>query len=338
MTFQPRAFRPSRWLWGAHAQTMSGRFLRRATMELRRERIELPDGDFVDLDHAPMPAKDAPVVLLLHGLEGSARRGYAMNVYRELAAYGIGGIGMNFRSCSGEPNRKARLYHSGETTDALHVLQLLAERYPNVPRGAIGFSLGGNALLKLLGEQGDGARGIVDAAVAVSVPYDLGAGADALDSTRMGRFYTSVFLKSLVAKAEGKLDVIGDKCDMDRVRAARSFRTFDDAATAPIHGFAGAEDYYTRSSSAQFLEHIRVPTLLLHAADDPFLPDAHFPHAAVANNPLLHAIVTPHGGHVGFIEGPPWNPGFWAEETAAAFLADSANCIRNTGPPVPRRG
>jgi uncharacterized protein len=300
---------------------MSGRFLRRASMALRRERIELPDGDFVDLDHAPRISDDAPVVLLMHGLEGSARRGYAINVYRELAAHGIAAIGLNFRSCSGEPNRAARLYHSGETTDALYILRLLAARYPNVKRGAIGFSLGGNALLKLLGELQDEGRDLVSAAVAVSVPYDLGAGADALDSTRMGRFYTSVFLKSLVAKAEAKVGMIGNTCDMDRVRAARSFRAFDDAATAPIHGFTGAEDYYTRSSSRWFIEHIRVPTLLIHAADDPFLPADHFPYDVVAANPFVEAIITPHGGHVGFIEGPPWSPRFWAEETGASFLA-----------------
>lgn len=319
-----RPFRPAGWLPGAHAQTIAGRLLRRPALpRLERERIELPDGDFVDLDHAAIGTPDAsgPVVLVMHGLEGSARRGYAINTYHELAQRGVRAVGLNFRSCSGEPNRSARLYHSGDTADIEHVLRLIAARYPDAPRGAIGFSLGGNALLKLLGELGADARSLVGAAAAVSVPYDLGAGADWLDGSRMGRFYACRFITSLIAKAEAKAALLGDTCDLERIRAARSFREFDDAATAPIHGFAGAEDYYTRSSSVHYLERIRIPTLLLHAADDPFLPAPHFPHAQVAANPDLTAVLTERGGHVGFIEGRPWAPSFWAEATAAAFLA-----------------
>jgi hypothetical protein len=330
-----RPFRPARWLPGPHAQTIAGRLLRRPALpRFERERIELPDGDFVDLDHASIGTPDAaaPVVLVLHGLEGSARRGYAINTYHELARRGVRALGLNFRSCSGERNRNARLYHSGDTADIEHVLRLLAARYPDVPRGAIGFSLGGNALLKLLGELGADARALVSVAAAVSVPYDLGAGADCLDRTHMGRFYAARFIRSLIAKAEAKAALLGDTCDLERVRAARSFREFDDAATAPIHGFAGAEDYYTRSSSVHYLDRIRIPTLLLHAADDPFLPAAHFPHARVAANPDLTAVLTERGGHVGFIEGPPWAPSFWAEETAAAFIArhlvDTAGAVR----------
>lgn len=320
--FEARPYHAPRWARNAHTQTILGRFLRRPQPpEFRRERIELPDGDFVDLDEPVHPLGDGPLVLLLHGLEGSARRGYAINMYRELAERGIRALGLNFRSCSGEPNRTARFYHSGETTDIRFVLELLAERYPDVPRGAVGFSLGGNAMLKLLGELAEDASALVSAAVAISVPYDLGAGADALDGSPIGRIYTSVFVKSLVAKAEMKTALLGDVCDLERIRGSRSFREFDDAATAPIHGFAGAEDYYTRSSSAGFIQHIRVPTLLLHADDDPFLPATSFPHDAVRENPHVDAIVTRHGGHVGFIEGTPWAPRFWAESTAASFLS-----------------
>lgn len=322
--FRVRPFRPAAWLRGPHAQTIGGRLLRRPTLpRFERERIELPDGDFVDLDHAHPSAlgPDAPVVLLMHGLEGSARRGYAINTYRELARHGVRAVGLNFRSCSGEPNRNARFYHSGDTGDIEHVLRLLAARYANVARGVIGFSLGGNALLKLLGELGEAAQPLVSAAVAVSVPYDLGAGADSLDRTRMGRFYATRFVKSLIAKADAKAAMLEGTCDLERIRSARSFREFDDAATAPIHGFADADDYYTQSSAQHYVPDIRVRTLLLHAADDPFLPDAFFPHAQVAANPHLQAVVTPTGGHVGFIEGPPWAPTFWAEETAAGFLA-----------------
>jgi predicted alpha/beta-fold hydrolase len=185
----------------------------------------------------------------------------------------------------------------------------------------VGFSLGGNALLKFLGEEADAGSTWFAAAVAVSVPYDLAAGADALERTPMGRFYSRVFIRSLVAKAEAKAALLDGRCDLGRVRRARSFREFDDAATAPIHGFAGADDYYRRSSSASCIDRIRVPTLLLQARDDPFLPAASFPHAQVAANPDVQAFLTPHGGHLGFVEGPPWRPRFWAEEQAARFLA-----------------
>jgi hypothetical protein len=313
------------WLPGPHAQTIGGRLLRRPRPPaFTRERVETPDGDFVDLDFpAAPPGTDAgaPLVLLLHGLEGSARRGYAIHVYRALTAHGVRAVGLNFRSCSGEVNRTSRFYHSGETEDLGFVLSMLRARFPAAPLGVIGFSLGGNALLKYLGERGLDARADVKCAVAVSVPYDLAAGADVLDTTPMGRWYTGIFLKSLVAKADAKAALLENRCDLERVRAARSFREFDDAATAPLHGFAGAADYYERSSSKRFLAEIRVPTLLLHAADDPFLPASAFPNAEVAANPCLTAVLTRRGGHVGFIGGMPWRPHFWVETEAARWLA-----------------
>jgi uncharacterized protein len=314
----PGSFRPAWWLPGPHAQTIAGRLLRRPRLPaFRRERVDTPDGDFVDLDFAPGGRADAPLVLVLHGLEGSARRGYAIHTYDQLARHGLRAVGLNFRSCSGEPNRVARLYHSGETDDLRFILAELARR-GDPASAAIGFSLGGNALLKFLGEEGNGAP--IRAAGAVSVPYDLAAGADELDRTRMGRFYTRRFLAPLVAKANAKAALLRDHCDLERVRSARSFREFDDAATAPIHGFADAADYYARSSSAFFLERIRIPTLLVHAADDPFLPAAALPRAAIDANPCLETAFTAGGGHVGFVTGPPWAPRFWAEETVAEYV------------------
>lgn len=317
-------FHPARWLPGPHAQTIAGRLLRRPRLPaFRRVRFETPDADFVDLDFAPGGRADAPLVLVLHGLEGSARRGYAIHTYDQLGKRGLRAVGLNFRSCSGEPNRTARMYHSGETEDLRFILAELARRGDPVS-AAIGYSLGGNALLKFLGEEGAAAP--LAAAAAVSVPYDLGAGADALERTRMGRFYTRRFLKPLVAKANAKEALLRDHCDLDRVRRARSFREFDDAATAPIHGFADAADYYARSSSASFLERIRVPTLLVHAGDDPFLPAASIPHAAIADNPCLETAFTKAGGHVGFVMGPPWAPRFWAEERVAEFVRTRLHC------------
>lgn len=309
-------FRAAPWLPGPHFQTVAGRLLRRPRPpRFERVRIDTPDGDFVDLDIPDAGAGDGPVVLLLHGLEGSARRGYAVLTYRALAAHGLRPVGLNFRSCSGEPNRTARFYHSGETGDLRFVLGRLEATVGAPAAAAIGFSLGGNVLLKYLAEEGAGAQ--LRAAAAVSVPYDLGAGADALDGTRMGRFYTGVFLRSLVAKAEAK----GTPLDLERVRAEPSFRTFDDSVTAPLHGFHGAEDYYLRSSSGPLLDRIRRPTLLVHAADDPFLPLRALPRATIDRNPFLRLELTRSGGHVGFIGGPPWRPRFWVEREAARFLA-----------------
>lgn len=318
--WRPVPFRPAAWARGAHAQTVLGRYLRRPEVPpFTRERVPTRDGDFLDLDFPSPPVPGAPLVLLLHGLEGSARRGYAINVYRALAAHGVGAVGLNFRSCSGEPNRTARLYHSGETEDIRFVVRLLRGRFPDAPLGLVGFSLGGNALLKYLGEEQDAAP--IRMAAAVSVPYDLAAGADALDASWMGRRYAAHFVSALVRKTEAKAALLDGTCDLARVRAARTFREFDEHATAPIHGFAGAADYYARSSCAGFLPAVRVPTLLLHARDDPFLPAHAFPWAAVRANPALRAVMTKHGGHVGFLTGLPWAPRFWAERQVAAWLA-----------------
>ncbi|MBD0320138.1 MAG: hydrolase, partial [Gemmatimonadetes bacterium] len=323
--FVPRPFRPARWLPGAHGQTVAGRYLRERTgVHYRRERMETEDGDFVDLDWATVDgyelAATAPLVLLVHGLEGSAKSSYMLESCRALAQNGLRAVAMNFRSCSGEPNRALRFYHAGDTADLAAVLRHLRERVPDVPFGAMGFSLGANVLLKYLGERGDGSA--VRAAVGISVPFDLMAGAEYMDSTFMGRRYTEVLLRSLRRKFAGRAAEIGDRCDAPRALASRSFRDFDDADTARLHGFQGVADYYGRSSSAQFLPSIRVPTLLVHAADDPFVPPHVIPRAAVEANPSLAAVFTEHGGHVGFIQGTPWAPEFWAEQEAARFLAE----------------
>ena len=324
MRFQAEAFKPPWWLRSAHAQTIGARLLRRRKPHgVRRERVITPDDDFLDLDFAGDFTNPKAIVLLQHGLEGSALRGYALNVYHELNKRGIAAVGLNFRSCSGELNRAKRLYHSGETEDTRFVVRLLHERFPDAALGAIGFSLGGNALLKYLGEEGDAVR--LKCAVAVSVPYDLGAGADHLDRSAMGRFYTSIFVKALIRKSQNKVDLISDSCDFERGLRATSFREFDDAITAPLHGFAHADDYYERSSSAQYLPRIRTHTLLLHAQDDPFLPADAIPYSNISRNSFLNSMITEHGGHVGFIHGTPARPRFWAEETAARFLAE---CLR----------
>lgn len=357
-------FRPPWWLRSAHAQTIAGKLLRPDPgLILRRERVQLPDGDFLDLDFASTPpaqsaditmsthpevgraahpsaARDVhprtdhgahpdtapditPTVLVLHGLEGSARRRYMLLTYRELLRRGLRPIGLNFRSCSGEPNRLPRFYHSGETDDLRFILRYLAGRLASGVQGAIGFSLGGNVLLKYLGEEGSAARAGLRAAVAISVPFDLTLGAATLERGLMGRVYTGYFLRSLRPKLQAKAGLLRPLVDLDAGLSARTLRGFDDAITAPLHGFRDAADYYHRSSSLHFLEGVRIPTLLLQAEDDPFLPAHALPRDAVARNPHLIPAFSRHGGHVGFICGTPHTPHHHAEESAASFLADA---------------
>jgi uncharacterized protein len=322
--FRPRPFRVAPWATNPHVQTLLARFLRSAHgPSMVRERWELPDGDFLDLDLGPDPGPGAPLALLLHGLEGGSDRRYVLSACRELLARGIRPVAMNFRGCSGEMNRRARLYHSGETSDPAWVLAGLRRGFPGRRIGAMGFSLGGNVLLKLLGERRDGAVELVDAAVAVSVPMDLAAGCDLLDHTAMGRVYTWFFMRSLKRKVRAKAHLLDGLVDLQATLASRTLREFDDVATARVHGFRDASEYYRLSSSAAFVAGIRVPTLVIHSLDDPFLPTDAFPRAALEANPAITTAVHERGGHVGFMGGPPWAPRYWADEEGARFLAEA---------------
>ncbi|MDE0081491.1 MAG: alpha/beta fold hydrolase [Gammaproteobacteria bacterium] len=322
--FQPASFTPPPWLRGGHAQTVAGKFLRAApALALEPLRVPTPDGDFLDLEVGPEPAPQAPVVLLLHGLEGSTRRGYMRQAMLALLEAGVRPVGMNFRACSGTPNLRPRFYHSGDTGDLRHVLATLRKRMHGRAFGAIGFSLGGNVLLRYLAEAGTAAPRSLGAAVAVSVPYDLAAAARMLEAGGMGRFYTRYFLKSLRAKVRAKRALLESAVDVERVLTARTLWDYDEAATAPLHGFRDAADYYKQVSSGPVLGDVRVPTLLIHAADDPFLPADAVPVAAVERNPWLLGAFTRRGGHVGFIPAGavPRRQPFWAETEAAHYLS-----------------
>ena len=322
-TWTPRRFAPPWWLAGAHVQTLAGKFLRRPPdAMLTTERIETWDGDFLDIDWMPETDPAAPLVLVLHGLEGHTKRGYMVQTFLALADRGLRAVGLNFRGCSGEVNRAPRFYHSGETEDVGFVIRLLRDRFPRRPLMAVGFSLGGNILLKYLGEQESTNASLIAAAVVISVPYDLSVGADALEQRGMARVYARYFLRSLLAKVRAKETILADILDLDAVWACKTIRDFDEAATAKLHGFADAEDYYQKSSSNRFIPSIRVPTLILHSRDDPFLPVTAVPVSGIEANPFLNLILTDGGGHVGFFEGgPPWNPSFWMEDQSASFLA-----------------
>jgi len=317
-------FRPAWWLPGGHAQTVGGRFLRRLDRgKLDVERVELPDGDFVDLhESADGLSDDAPLVVILHGLEGSSRANYVTTMARELSAVGVRAVRLNFRGCSGEMNRLPRFYHAGDTADLGAVVNYLRERRPRAAFGAIGFSLGGNVLLKYLGERGSGAATDLNAAVAVSVPFDLSAGTRRLEEPGMSWIYTLYFLRKLRSKTRQKRALLENEVEVEVALRARSVRGFDEAATARLHGFRDAWHYYESSSCYDWVDQIRIPTLLLHSLDDPFLPMDGVPTEAIRTNPCLIDGVTEKGGHVGFIGGSPWRPIFWAEREAARFLAE----------------
>jgi uncharacterized protein len=323
VSFQPRPFQPSQWAEGPHAQTLFARILRSSNgPSFERERLHTPDGDFVDLDWTPDPGPEAPIVLVMHGLEGSTSRRYMRNVCREMLACGLRPVALNFRGCSGEPNLTPRFYHSGDTVDPLFVLETLKQRHPDRRLGAMGFSLGGNVLLKMLGEARDGGRHLVDAAVAMSVPYDLAAGCSLLDQSRMGRLYTAYFMRSLLSKVEGKAEVLAPLVDLPAVRHTKTIWQFDEMLTAPLNGFDSAAHYYDQCSSNQYLASVGVPTLMLHSEDDPFLPATSVPVAEAKENEHLTLALLPRGGHVGFLQGAPWSPSFWADEESARFLAE----------------
>jgi predicted alpha/beta-fold hydrolase len=317
-----RPFRPAPWARGPHLQTLGARVLRpSARPPMIRERWTLPDGDFLDVDVAAGPRADAPVALILHGLEGSSRRRYVLSACRELLSSGVRPVALNFRGCSGEMNLLPRFYHSGDTGDAGFALERLRARFPDSRMGAWGFSLGGNALLKLMGERDDGGAGVLEAAVVMSVPFDLAAGSALLEKTRMGRFYAGYFLRSLRRKVRAKQNLLAPLLDVEAALACRTLWSFDDVATAPLHGFRDAAHYYEESSSAAYLAAIRVSTLVLQSRDDPFLPFEALPVRVLKDNPSFRASLTDRGGHVGFLEGTPLRPSFWGDRVGASFLA-----------------
>ncbi len=258
--------------------------------------------------------------MALHGLEGRIRRPYAAGVLSRLFDRGVRGVGLNFRGCGGEANRTARFYHAGDTDDLAFVVERVRRSHPGRPLGAVGFSLGGSVLLKYLGERG--ADSPIAAAVAICVPFDLAASCDLVGRGFMGGLYTRYFLRSLRRKVRAKREMLDGVVDAARALRARTLREFDDALTAPLHGFADAADYYAKSDARAFLPRIRVPTLLVQSRDDPISDPAALPEAEAAANPHLTAAFAPGGGHVGFVEGAtPWRTSLHADEEAVRFLA-----------------
>jgi predicted alpha/beta-fold hydrolase len=288
----------------------------------RRERWELPDGDFLDVDRYGLDGEaDAPVLVVLHGLEGSSRAPYVRGLVALALARGLSALAMNFRGCSGTPNRLPRFYHSGDTGDLDAVVTRLAAERPGRPIVLGGFSLGGNVVAKYLGERGDDLPPQVRAGVGISVPFDLIRSAQALDAPGFWNWvYRERFLRRLRRKALAKAGRFPGAFDVARVRAARTFAAYDAAVTAPLHGFASAEEYWSLSSSARFLSGVRRPLLAVAALDDPIVPADAVPIAAACENPQITIDATPAGGHVAFVSGWPFWPSYWAERRAIAFV------------------
>lgn len=314
------AFRPAWWLPGPHAQTLFPFVARRRlAITPRRERLHLPDGDFLDLDWALAAPRQAPLVLVLHGLEGSLQSHYAGGLLTSLNYAGLRAVLMNFRGCSGEPNRLPRSYHSGDTGDLDWVVRELRCREPDTGFAAIGFSLGGNVLLKWLGEYADCAP--IQAAVAVSVPFSLAIAAERLDRG-LSRFYQWYLLAKLRRSLLVKHRQMALPFELPDLKSLRNFRSFDDAITAPLHGFRDVDDYYARASSRPFLKDIACPTLILHAADDPFMSPSVLP-AAVELSAAVRLELSPRGGHVGFVAGDFGHPVYWLEQRINTFLKNT---------------
>jgi predicted alpha/beta-fold hydrolase len=334
----PTRYKPAWWLPGAHAQTLWGRVVRkRELVPTRTERWETPDDDFLEVHRLDAPAgssEDTPHVLLLHGLEGTVRSHYAQGLLREMRRRLWSADLLIWRSCGSEPNRARRFYHSGETEDLALALHRIALEHPNAPLAVAGVSLGGNILLKYLGEQAGVARTLVVAAAAVSVPFDLGRGCDRINHG-FSKLYQKHFLDSLKQKAIEKQGRYPDLPDPGCISAITTLRGFDDAITAPIHGFMDAVDYYTRSSSIRYLRDIAVDTLLLNAFDDPFLPpDVLADVSRIATqNPHLTVDFPQRGGHAGFVGGRnPFRPMYYLERRVGDFLAEEFAQRNTTNP------
>ena len=318
-------FAPAWWIRGPHAQTVWGRLTRtRHAVPLRREVLRTPDDDDLIVDHLDGSRLR---FVLLHGLEGSSNSVYMQGLLRVIARHGYAATAMNFRSCARDPknlsrmlmNRTPWLYHSGDTRDFDFLVRALPSDLPIV---AIGVSLGGNAILKWLGENPK--QSFVKAAATMSVPYDLAAGARVL-SAGAGLFYTAQFFKTMRQKTVSVVERFGVKLDVAGAMRARTFHDFDNASTAPLHGFRDADDYYARASSLPYLHAIDTPALCISAEDDPFLPIEALRRAQAAASPWVQFRISQGGGHTGFIAGSvPWHAEYWAEELMVRWLAERA--------------
>ena len=301
-----------------HLQTIYPPLFRKVPRQTKqRERITTPDDDFIDLDWAREQRSDR-LAILSHGLEGSSNAAYIQGMARALKHAGWNVLAWNFRSCSGEPNRRLRSYHSGATDDLQSVLQHVEQGKPYNRIALIGFSLGGNLTLKLVGDLAHEIDPRICAAVAFSVPCDLAGSAQRLEHLT-NRLYMHRFLKTLSAKVREKVQRFPGQIHDDGLAQMRTFREFDHAYTAPIHGFSSAEDYWRQCSCSTQLHNVAIPTLLINARNDPFLTPSCFPLETARNSQQLYLETPEHGGHVGFVQFRQGST-YWSEQRAVEFL------------------
>lgn len=318
--FTKSSFSPAWWLKNAHLQTIAAKFFRRGhTINTTDETLELPDGDFVDLAWTEKVNSSCtrPIIAILHGLEGSKNSHYVKGMLSAIKAQGWVGVLMHFRGCSGRPNRMAQSYHSGQTCDVDYFSQYLANNYPQAKKAIVGFSLGGNVLTKYLAEQ---KQNIYQAACVICAPLDLSS-----CSNRINRGFSRVYQKYLVdmLRASTVIKIKANllkNIDRSLLNNVRSIRDFDQMVTAPINGFADANDYYQQASGRDVLEQITTPCLIIHATDDPFL--CHVNTTAITTLPKQITFeVSAKGGHVGFISGNnPLKPKYWLEQRIPEFF------------------
>lgn len=329
-------FKPAWWLANAHMQTFYSTLTRRIKAPVdARERIELPDGDFIDIAWATNGlSSKTPLVILLHGLGGSIQSTYVAGLMRAFNRHGLRAVLMHFRGASTEPNRLLRSYHAGDTGDLHYLLQLLAQREPHSQKAAVGISLGGNVLLKWLGEQGQ--QSLINTAVAVSVPFQLRLVADHL-SRGFARIYQEYLVRSLqrmfkrkTMHYQGELPTI-----LRDVHKWRCLWTFDEFVTAPLHGFSSVHDYYREASCRSYLCHIKTPTLIIQSLDDPFMPSSAIPQKEELSS-CVTLELSQTGGHVGFISGQlPAKPIYWLEQRIPEYLQKSFTIDQQSIPQKP---
>lgn len=322
-------FKPAWWLRNSHLQTLWSAFFRHPpVLQRQRERLWLEDGDFMDLDWYGPHSAEAPLALVLHGLTGSSSSHYVLGLQQALAAQGWASVALNWRGCSGESNLLPRGYHSGVSEDLATVVRHLHASRPMAPLHAVGYSLGGNVLLKYLGETGEHSG--LQSAVVVSVPFRLDQCADRI-GIGFSRVYQAHFMRELLAyvrdkqqrfRTEGREEPLAALDNLGQLEDMRTFWDFDGRVTAPLHGFTDADDYYRRASSYYYLGAIRTRTLLIQAADDPFV-FRHSVPTADALSACTRLELHPRGGHVGFIEGSLRRPVFYLEKRIPAWLREN---------------
>lgn len=321
-TTAPFPFTPPAWLRNGHLQTVWPTLFRSvALLAPEPERLETDDGDFLDMDW--YRGGHRRLLIISHGLEGNARRPYVRGLARAALEAGFDVLAWNFRSCSGSMNRLPRFYHSGASDDLGRVVNRALQDPAGYDQVQLaGFSMGGNITLVYLGEQAGALDKRVRGGVTFSVPCDL-AGSAARLAQPGNVVYMRRFLKELRVKMAEKQQLFPEQIDTTGMESMKNFQQFDGQFTAPLHGFSSANDYWERCSSQRFLANIRVPTLIVNAADDPFLSASCYPEERVAKNPHLTLEVPRWGGHVGFVSGARGGH-YWSEERAMAFLKNHA--------------